>query len=192
MLALLLAVAALLPFCNAFVFARSAKIGAHGLILRGSPLAGMLQPQDLGDEDKVPRVSVDVSDLGINASDLNKPIEIKTESMGKSARGYYSWIEELEWIEVVFAHPGTSGQPADAIRVDFTETTVSVCVFNYAVWMSIPSGRLIPEKCSFRVEDPPAGQARVPIVKMLMAKSWESQGHWGEAFEEVAPNSMLQ
>jgi hypothetical protein len=190
-LLILIALAALLPICNAFLFARSARSITHGL--RRVSLQGMLQPTDLGEEDgkQKPPTSVDVSDLGITVTDLNKPMEIQTESSGVGARGYYSWVEGNEFINVDFQHPGTAGQPAGSMRVDFTETTVGICVFGYAVWMAIPSGRLVPEQCSFTVEEAPVGQNRVPIVKMRMLKSWESQGHWSEAFD-VSPNSMLQ
>ena len=124
---------------------------------------GFLQP-DVPEKDlsnpsqmKTPN-SIDVSDLGISMEDLNTPIkEIVAESAGQSQRGYYSWIESTDKMSCRWRHPGTNGQPHSAVRVDFTETTIAVFIFNYNVWTGITKGKMVPHECSFTSEEAPEG-----------------------------------
>ena len=154
----------------------------------------MLQPPP---KNSAEEWNIDVSDLGITIEDLDQPIkEIFAESGGSSQRGYYAWRESTDKMSVRWRHPGTSGQPHSAVRVDFTETTIAVFIFNYNVWTGMSKGCLDPSKCSYTTEEPPQDGLPIPVVTMNIVKAEGSRERWNEVLVEgidgVAPNSMLQ
>lgn len=157
-------------------------------------LNGMLRPSNSGGNSENistgtgTGTTVDVSDLNLTMDDLSREIPVDAETMGTSSRGYYTWKENIKSMEMRFCHPGTAGQPEQAIRVDFSDTTVSVAIFNYIVWTGILVSPIIPSQCSYTVS---AGKTnRVPVIEMVLVKQYEER--WNEVISEVAPNGLLQ
>lgn len=134
-------------------------------------------------------IEVDVSDLGIFIDDLNTPLidGADVETSGSSPLGY-KWTESGWEVKVDLKHEGMRGQPAQAVSVDFTSTTVAVTIFGYAVWTGILIGESVPSGCSFQVIDD-AG-TRIPIISMVIRKS--SPARWNDFISNVSPNSLLQ
>ena len=137
--------------------------------------------------DQSPKVSVDVSDIGLTMEDLQVKLEDwNVKSFGTSSKGYYNWVEGITMVEVEMIHPGIRGQPLEAIRVDFTSTTVTVCVFGYAVWSGVLAGSAEPSRSTYAL----SSNGVQPIITFSIEKSDESR--WNEFISSVGVDSLLQ
>ncbi len=143
-------------------------------------------------------VSIDVSDLGITMSDLDKKIPIHNFSFESS--GYQStsripdvnddgcyWVENPEDIDVTLRIPGLRGQPAEALSVLFSTTTVSVAAFGRIVWSAIQMGISDIDDCMFLTED---GSDGVPVIQ-LSVKKRDVDERWGGFILQVGEDSIL-
>lgn len=136
-----------------------------------------------------PANSVDVSDLNVTLSDLEKPlddVELEFESSGTSERGYYSWIESLKHIEVSFSHPGIRGQPKDAILAELTSSTFTISIFGYVTYSAVLEGPIIPEESKIEVSD---GNDNIPKIFLDVTKA--RPGRWNGFIREVGANGLL-
>ena len=136
-----------------------------------------------------PSNSVDVSDLNITMSDLEKPlddVELEFESSGVSERGYYSWVESLKHIEVSFSHPGIRGQPKDAILAEFTSSTLTISIFGYVTYSAVLEGPIIPEESKIEISD---GDDNIPKIFLDVTKA--TPGRWNRFVREVGANGLL-
>ena len=147
-------------------------------------------------EDNV--VSIDVSDLGLTMSDLEKEIPIHNFSVESS--GYQStsripdvddqgcyWVENAEDLDVTLRIPGLIGQPAEAISVLFSTTTVSVSVFGRIVWSAIQMGISDLDDCSFMTDEDEYGK---PIIQLNVRKR-DLDERWGGFILQIGEDSIL-
>ena len=151
---------------------------------------------DQQDENGV--VSIDVSDLGITMSDLDKKIpanNFSLESSGYSStsritdvddNGCY-WVENPEDIDVTLRIPGLRGQPAEATSVLFSTTTISVSVFGRIVWSAIQMGISDIDDCTFLTLD---GEDGIPIIQLNVRKR-DLDERWGGFILQVGEDSIL-
>ncbi|KAL9188784.1 hypothetical protein ACHAXT_007162 [Thalassiosira profunda] len=143
-------------------------------------------------------VSVDVSDLGITMADLEKKIPIHNFSFESS--GYQStsripdvndngchWVENPEDIDVTLRIPGLIGQPAEALSVLFSTTTVSVAAFGRIVWSAIQMGISDTDDCMFLTEE---GKDGVPVIQLCVKKR-DLDERWGGFILQVGEDSLL-
>ena len=143
-------------------------------------------------------VSIDVSDLGLTMSDLEKEIPIHNFSVESS--GYQStsripdvddqgcyWVENAEDLDVTLRIPGLVGQPAEAISVLFSTTTVSVSVFGRIVWSAIQMGISDIDDCSFLTDEDEYGK---PIIQ-LNVKKRDLDERWGGFILQIGEDSIL-
>lgn len=143
------------------------------------------EKENNGEQSNKKTISVDVSDLGIAMSDLQKPMsEIATRCTG--IRNYYSWIESPQRIEIEMNHPGMRGQPAGAVDVQFSDTTVSITIYSYMIWSGICVGPIYAPECSFKSEEGPDG---IPTIKISLQKA--VAGNWFEFISDVGVDSLL-
>jgi hypothetical protein len=142
--------------------------------------------------------SVDVSDLGLTIDDMNKPLPPEMLSV-MSTTGYEStnkvesiqddgceWTESLDNMDVKLKIPGLRGQPAGAMSVLFSRTTISVSVFGRVVWSAILRGKVNPDDCQFEAEE---GADMVPTVRLSVRK--ESTARWGGFILQVGEDSLV-
>mmetsp|Transcript_18982 Transcript_18982/g.40024 ORF Transcript_18982/g.40024 Transcript_18982/m.40024 type:complete len:195 (-) Transcript_18982:310-894(-) len=151
------------------------------------------------DETTTPGViSVDVSDLGLTMADLEKKIPIHDFSFESS--GYQStsripdvndngcyWVENPEDLDVTLRIPGLIRQPAEALSVLFSTTTVSVTAFGRIVWSAIQMGVSDVDDCTFLTEE---GADGVPIIQMNIRKR-DVDERWGGFILQIGEDSLL-
>lgn len=131
-------------------------VHVESFLTRSSIAHRTLYPKDDGRRTTYPslqagKTSVDVSDLNITMSDLDKSLEkLAIESTGISKRGYYRWVESMTDMDVIMTHPGMIGQPGEAVDCIFTDSTVTVSIFGYIVWSAIFMGPVVSSQCSFK------------------------------------------
>lgn len=143
-------------------------------------------------------ISIDVSDLGLTISDLEK--KIPTQNFSLESSGYQStsrlpevddegcyWVENPEDMDVTLRIPGLRGQPAEAINVLFSTTTVSITVFGRIVWSAIQRGISDTSDCTFLTLD---GDDAVPIVQLNVRKR-DLDERWGGFILQVGEDSIL-
>ena len=143
--------------------------------------------------------SVDVSDLGLTMDDLNEPLPPEL-LMGITSTGYEStsriasvqddgceWAEAQDSLLIQLKIPGLRGQPAAAMAVTFSTTTISVSVFGRIVWSVVLRGTIVPDKCKFETED---GQDMVPIIRLSVEKE-DKQTRWGGFIEQIGEDSII-
>ena len=122
---------------------------------------------------------IDVSDLELSLDDLDTVIP--PSALSVEASGYQStsripsvddqgcyFTESADDIDVTLQIPGLRGQPAAALSVLFSTTTVSVTAFGMVVWSCIQRGKSVPEESSFLAEE---GEDMVPIIQLHIRKS---------------------
>ena len=143
-------------------------------------------------------ISIDVSDLGLTMSDLEQKNRIHNFSIESS--GYQStsripdvnddgcyWVENPEDIDVTLRIPGLRGQPAEALSVLFSTTTVSVTAFGRVVWSAIQMGISNVDACSFLTEE---GSDGIPIIQLNVGKR-DVDEHWGGFILQIGEDSIL-
>jgi CS domain len=139
------------------------------------------------DSPKKKVIEVDVSDLNIHMDDLAKPLD---NSLAVEARGeskYYSWWETTENVFVSMSHEGMRGQPAKAVNVQFSQTTVTVTIFSYAVW----SGLLIDEIDELASKfEAVEGKDGIPVINLKLVKR-RKVSRWNEFITSVGVDSIL-
>jgi hypothetical protein len=96
------------------------------------------------------------------------------------------WTESLEACSVQLLIPGLRGQPAAAVAVLFSTTTISVSVFGRVVWSTILRGSIIPARCHFEVE---LGADMIPVIRLLVIK--EDAALWGGFILQIGEDSLL-
>mmetsp|Transcript_21420 Transcript_21420/g.46525 ORF Transcript_21420/g.46525 Transcript_21420/m.46525 type:complete len:196 (-) Transcript_21420:373-960(-) len=142
--------------------------------------------------------SIDVSDLGITISDLEKSIpkqDISLESSGYQSTSKIPdvnddgchWVENPEDIEVTLRIPGLVGQPAEALSVMFSTTTVSVTAFGRIAWSAIQMGMSDIDDCSFLIVD---GIGGIPTIQLSIGKR-DVDERWGGFILQVGEDSLL-
>mmetsp|Transcript_26562 Transcript_26562/g.56503 ORF Transcript_26562/g.56503 Transcript_26562/m.56503 type:complete len:201 (-) Transcript_26562:491-1093(-) len=142
--------------------------------------------------------SIDVSDLGLTMADLDKQIPIHDFSFESS--GYQStsripdvndsgcfWSENPEDVDVTLRIPGLRGQPAEALSVLFSTTTVSVTAFGRTVWSCIQMGISDTDDCTFLTEE---GEDGIPIIQ-LNVKKRDTEERWGGFVLQIGEDSIL-
>ena len=177
------------PCASAFVTVHHPSVSSPA-----SPLKATGDDQQ--DENGV--VSIDVSDLGITMSDLDKKIPANNFSLESS--GYSStsritdvddsgcyWVENPEDIDVTLRIPGLRGQPAEATSVLFSTTTISVSVFGRIVWSAIQMGISDIDDCTFLTLD---GEDGIPIIQLNVRKR-DLDERWGGFILQVGEDSIL-
>jgi hypothetical protein len=140
----------------------------------------------------------DISDLGLTMDDFNAPFPPEL-LQGVKSTGYEStnkvatvddegceWTESSEAVSVQLLIPGLRGQPADAVAVLFSTTTISVSVFGRVVWSTILRGSIDPAECHFEVEN---GPDMIPVVRLLVIKG--EAALWGGFILQIGENSLL-
>ena len=164
-------------------------------IVQSSPLAATTSPSS--DDAKVTR-ELDVSDLGLTLADLEKslpPDAISTTSSGYQSTSRIPTVndngcfyeEQNESIDVTLSIPGLRGQPAAALSVIFSTTTVSVTAFGRVVWSCIQRGISDVDQCTFLTEE---GKDGIPIIQMVLKKRDEGE-KWGGLILQIGEDSIL-
>ncbi len=143
-------------------------------------------------------ISIDVSDLGLTIADLEK--KVPTQNFSLESSGYQStsrlpevddegcyWVENPEDMDVTLRIPGLRGQPAEALDVLFSTTTVSITAFGRIVWSAIQRGITDTSDCTFLTLD---GEDGVPIVQLNIRKR-DLDERWGGFILQVGEDSIL-
>lgn len=143
-------------------------------------------------------VSIDVSDLGLTMADFDKKIPIHNFSIESS--GYQStsripevddggchWVENAEDVDVTLRIPGLVGQPAEALSVLFSTTTVSVAAFGRVVWSAILMGIADLDDCTFLTVE---GKDGVPVIQLNVRKR-DVDERWGGFILQIGEDSIL-
>ena len=143
-------------------------------------------------------ISIDVSDLGLVMSDLEK--QIPKQDFSFESSGYQStsripdvndngcnWVENPEDLDVTLIIPGLIRQPAEALSVLFSTTTVSVTAFGMTVWSCILMGMADIDDCSFLTEE---GVDGVPIIQLNVRKR-DVEERWGGFILQIGEDSIL-
>ena len=84
-------------------------------------------------------------------------------------------------------HPGMRGQPADAILIEFTQSTVTIGIFSYVVWSGILQQPVEANACTFSST---SGDDGIPVIRMTLQKVYMDL--WGEFISDVGTNSLLE
>jgi hypothetical protein len=142
--------------------------------------------------------NVDVSDLGLTMDDFNAPFPPELLE-GLTSTGYEStnkvatvddegceWTESSEACSVQLLIPGLRGQPAAAVAVLFSTTTLSVSVFGRVVWSMILRGSINPARSSFEVEN---GADMIPVIRLQVRK--QEAALWGGFILQIGEDSLL-
>lgn len=131
--------------------------------------------------------------------DLNKPLppemlQVMTTTGYESTNRLESvqddgceWTESLEDVQARLQIPGLRGQPAAAISVLFSKTTISVSVFGRVVWSAILRGSIVPDACQFVAED---GSDMIPILRIAARKGVQNE-RWGGFILQIGEDSLL-
>ena len=148
------------------------------------------------DDDGV--ISIDVSDLGLTVADLEKKIPIHNFSF--ESQGYQStscipdvndngceWVENTEDLDVTLRIPGLRGQPAEALSVLFSSTTISITAFGRIVWSAIQMGISDTDDCTFFIVD---GEDGIPIIQLNVRKR-DLDERWGGFILQIGEDSIL-
>ncbi|KAL7531531.1 hypothetical protein ACHAWF_003804 [Thalassiosira exigua] len=159
-----------------------------------SPLRGNADGGRSGDA----VASVDVSDLGLTVADLEEKIPLRDfafESSGYQSTsripevddGGCQWAEKAEDVDVTLRIPGLRGQPAEALSVLFSSTTVSVTAFGRVVWSAVQMGTSDADDCTFLTEE---GMDGVPIIQLSVRKR-DLGERWGGFILQIGEDSIL-
>jgi hypothetical protein len=162
------------------------------------PSSCLLHSSSPGASDSNSNVDVDVSDLGLTMDDFNAPFPQELLE-GLTSTGYEStnkvasiddegceWTESLEACSVQLLIPGLRGQPAAAVAVLFSTTTLSVSVFGRVVWSTILRGSINPARSSYEVE---TGADMIPVIRLQVRK--QEAALWGGFILQIGENSLL-
>jgi hypothetical protein len=144
-----------------------------------------------------PPASIDVSDLGLTMDDFNQPfppellqglVSSGCESTNRlDDDGGCEWSESLEAMNVKLQIPGLRGQPAAAVAVSFSTTTISVSVFGRVVWSAVLRGTIDPASCSY--DEPENGADMIPAIRVNVGK--EEATLWGGFILQIGEDSLL-
>lgn len=143
---------------------------------------------------------VDVSDLGLTLSDLEKPIPAIPDgpavviTMGvESSSGIpgkrdesVCWRETRETVDVTLAIPGLRGQPAAAMLAELTETTATITVFGRTIWSCVLRGRIDPRASTSSIRM----DGMQPVVDVSAYKV--DPERWNGFIESIGVDSVLQ
>lgn len=143
-------------------------------------------------------ISIDVSDLGITMSELEKQIPKENFSLESSGCQSTSkipsvndngcnWTENPEDLDVTLRIPGLVGQPAEALSVLFSTTTVSITAFGRIAWSAILMGISDIDDCSFLIVE---GNDAIPIIQLNVGKR-DKDERWGGFILQVGEDSLL-
>ena len=142
--------------------------------------------------------SLDVSDLGLTISDLEKPLPKELFDITSSGTESTSrvpsvnddgcvWEENPDKIDVTLSIPGLRGQPPAALSLDLTKNTATLTAFGMAVWSCILRGNCDPESVSFNVSD---GKDMIPLIEISVEKA-ERGDRWGGFIAQIGEDSIL-
>lgn len=144
---------------------------------------------------------VDVSDLGLTLSDLDKPIPVGPDgppvviSMGvESTSGLPDrrdegviWQESRDTVDVVLTIPGLRGQPAAAMLAELTETTATITVFGRTIWSCVLRGRIDPRASTSSIRM----DGMQPVVE-ISAYKVDPEPRWLGFIQSIGVDSVLQ
>ena len=170
-------------------------------IINSSNIQNGLQSQRLAatsPNDGNPVTELDVSDLGLTLADLEK--SLPREMMTTTSSGYQStsrissvnddgclYEERDDSVDVTLAIPGLRGQPAAALSVLFSTTTVSVTAFGRVIWSCIQRGISDVDECTFLTED---GKDGIPVIQLVVKKR-DLGEKWGGFILQIGEDSIL-
>ena len=179
--------------CSAFIAIPSDTNQCRSLQQQSSNL---ISSATTDDDDGV--ISIDVSDLGLTVADLEKKIPIHNFSF--ESQGYQStsripdvndngceWVENTEDLDVTLRIPGLRGQPAEALSVLFSSTTISITAFGRIVWSAIQMGISDTDDCTFFIVD---GEDGIPIIQLNVRKR-DLDERWGGFILQIGEDSIL-
>jgi hypothetical protein len=142
--------------------------------------------------------SVDVSDLNLVMADLEKPLEttgdadVQTRGVestsGVAEDGGVQWTETSTLLSAELAIPGLMGQPAEALAVELTETTMTVTAFAMPIWSAILKGRTEPAASEPRTK---CVTGMPPTISVEIVKAPGSP-RWNGLIESIGVDSVLQ
>ena len=143
-------------------------------------------------------VSVDVSEFGVMLADLEAPLPQHAVSFASSGHqstsrapgvddGGCDWSESHDDVDVTLRIPGLIGQPAEALSVLFSTTTISITAFGKVVWSCIQMGVSDVDDCTFMTLD---GEGGVPIVQLSLSKR-DAGERWGGFILQIGEDSIL-
>jgi hypothetical protein len=152
------------------------------------------------DSDSGSTMMIDVSDLGLTMDDFNAPLPPEFFE-GMSSTGYESisrppdnddkgcqWVETADQIEAALKIPGLRGQPAAAMAVIFSTTTICVSVFGRVVWSAVLRGTVDdPNLCKFEVEEQ---EDMIPLITIQLPKQQDNK-RWGGLIAQIGEDSLL-
>jgi hypothetical protein len=145
---------------------------------------------------------IDVSDLGLSLTDLQKPLPagldaaLSVTSMGiESTSGLpekrdegISWRESFDTIEATLVIPGLRGQPAAAMLVELAETTCTITVFGRIIWSGILRGEIDPRASMGYVKL----DGMQPVIDVSMRKAYPEGDRWNGFLLSIGVDSVLQ
>lgn len=143
-------------------------------------------------------VSVDVSDLGVTLTDLEQQLprgdfsfaasgyESTSRVPGVDDQGCY-WDESPLDLDVTLRIPGLVRQPAEALAVLFSTTTISVSAFGRVVWSCVQRGVSDPDECTFLTVE---GEDGVPVIQLSVRKR-DAEERWGGFILQIGEDSLL-
>ena len=186
-LVLLLLLLLLLPSCDAWI---PLPRGKQSRYIRRDTSRSQTGENSPPSNKKV--TSVDVSDLGISMDQLYDPLDaMSVESRGSSK--HFSWWEQADAVYVSMKHEGMRGQPAGAIDIQFTDTTVTVTIFGYIVWSGLLAGVADATKCEFEAKDDL--NDNIPSISMKLAKRIDmvngGTNRWDNFITDLGQDSIL-
>ena len=179
----------------------SATVHSFTMIDSSTNLHKRLQTHRLADtssNDANPIVELDVSDLGLTLADLEEALP--REMLSTTSSGYQStsripsvndegcfYEERDDSIDVTLSIPGLRGQPAAALSVLFSTTTISVTAFGRVIWSCIQRGISDVDECSFLTEE---GKDGIPVIQLVVKKR-DLGEKWGGYILQIGEDSIL-
>mmetsp|Transcript_15943 Transcript_15943/g.22712 ORF Transcript_15943/g.22712 Transcript_15943/m.22712 type:complete len:242 (-) Transcript_15943:45-770(-) len=147
-------------------------------------------------------IEMDVSDLNLTMNDLNEVLPSEL-TRGMTSGGYEStsripgqenrgceWNERATDIDATLVIPTLRGQPVECLDVLFSDSTLTVTAFGYAVWSAILRGKCDPSSASFFVQE---GRDRIPVIQITMDKADNESfdnGRWGGFIAQIGEDSI--
>ena len=140
---------------------------------------------------------VDVSDLRLTMADLDQPIPTDGDLAGTGYEsvsrlpgaddGGCKWTERADTVEATLTIAGLRGQPAAALDVQATPTTLTLTAFGMAVWSCVLRGEARAPDVVAEVVDESDG---VPVVRVLVPKA-PNAPRWGGLIQAIGEDSIL-
>jgi len=126
------------------------------------------------------------TDLSITMADTPEATAGYESTLRSSTDQGAAWSESADVVEVTLTILAMRGQPAAAMAIEATATSLTVTAWGRAIWTCVLRGTIDPNTASMIAED---GMGSLPILQFSARKApavW-----WGGFIKSIGEDSLI-